>query len=464
MDKVMSALVKVQEKLEEEDLAYLSWLMGDVRRVKQASEVYQKSLEIDYNTWKQQWEITHYKIQYPEPIYCTDYDDNETFEQTKAQFRESHSEVGKLVEKWLNDPKKKVFAKVGFFPPPYPCKPDTYNTFKGFKFDKYLPSVNGDYTHWKLYNELIASLCDYNEKCKEYFLKFIAHIIQCPGKKPGVTVVILGPEGLGKSKCVNQITRMIGDELTFTTDDPQSSLYGRFNDATRNKLLIEIDESKSYHNHKNMGKIKSLTTQSILDIETKGKARKKEINFLRLIYTTNETNPVKVTGTDRRFFTITPSLKHRQDFDFFGQIDDCTDDQVWYTFNKLKNMEGVRDFNFERNLPQTDVRKDLQVKSIPYKYLWLNKLLNQEDVEQPKLILNLTHKERKKSYDEFFDEMGVTDRMNNIQIGNFMYRDLGKNAGIENKRSNGNIYCIIDVVKCKKYLEDTGFRMKECLF
>jgi hypothetical protein len=416
----------------------------------------------DYDTWKEEFERLHYKILYPEPLFCHESDDD-LFALSKTSFRESNLELGgHHLKNWFKDCNKRLYKKVDFYPPPLICPPEHHNTYKGFKFNSYEPEVMTDDTHWVLFKELLESLCNYDTISSDFLLKFVAHIVQEPGTKPGIALVILGLQGLGKSKFMDQIAKLIGHSYMFVTNDPQNALYGKFNGGTENKLVCEIDEAKSLDNIKNMGKIKHMITQKKMDIEKKGKSRIVINSFVRLCFTTNSKRPMQVEGSDRRIFAVTPSLKHKQDFEFFKQFDCCTDDQLWYTFQKLKEVKNVVGFNFERSLPTTDIKNSLKSMSVPYKYVWLNELID-DAIENKVDNIKFSHKDRFELYNKFFDSKGIKEKENEIRVGRFFYQDLGSDAGIVKSKSNGTDYCNINVDECKEHLITIGLRKKRLI-
>ena len=145
---------------------------------------------------------------------------------SKKNFKESFYETdGEYIDSWLKDKNKSYFKKMDFYPRPRICPEKHYNTFEGFDFEeRYKPNdaekAKRDTTHYDLFKELIDSLCDYDKTCSDYLEKLIAHIIQCPGTLPKVAVVILGIQGVGKSKLLEVISRLIGALYCFVTNDP----------------------------------------------------------------------------------------------------------------------------------------------------------------------------------------------------------------------------------------------------
>lgn len=228
--------------------------------------------------------------------------------------------------------------------------------FHGFKYKK-LKEINHELIddYLRLIREGIANN---SQEINEYILKWIANIIQNPGIKNEVGLVLTGSQGTGKTSFTNVL-----EELTSgysDTIDGVKELTGEYTTVIENKMLIIANELLSAKSEflTNMNALKSIITdKSKRGREIYGKFHYME-NCCNLIFCSNYNKPIIINNDDRRYCIIKTSDKFKRNFDFFKKLhDNQTEDFFNNLFTYFSSID-LSDFN-PRNFPITEARKEL---------------------------------------------------------------------------------------------------------
>lgn len=91
---------------------------------------------------------------------------------------------------------------VDYRPPPL-CDMDVLNTYTGLAAEKLPPPKAGTSTA-RIHYHLLHVICNGNNECHDYNLKWMAHRVQKPGEIPRVALVLRTLEGTGKVSGIMQ--------------------------------------------------------------------------------------------------------------------------------------------------------------------------------------------------------------------------------------------------------------------
>lgn len=179
------------------------------------------------------------------------------------------------------------------FPPPTQCPANMLNTWEGFAVDP----EEGDVTTFTEYVRKV--LCSGDRDLAHYVLQWLGHMVQHPGDKPGVALVMRSGQGNGKGQLAKLLDRIMGD--LFTQYNGTEKLTGQFNITLMTTLLAFIDEAKAKGQEN--ATIKGLVTESRALFEGKGSNQIKGASFTRLIFASNE-DVLKISKGDRRYCVL----------------------------------------------------------------------------------------------------------------------------------------------------------------
>jgi len=125
------------------------------------------------------------------------------------------------------------------------------------------------------------------------FLKYLAHMVQCPGTLPRVALVFMSSQGVGKNIFFENFAKYIlGQDLYLQTDNMEK-IIGKFN-MNYNKLMVIMDEVQTKDSFTNSEAIKNMITAETLLWERKGCDPITITNVARDILFGNGLLPVKM--------------------------------------------------------------------------------------------------------------------------------------------------------------------------
>ena len=266
----------------------------------------------DYKTVKTQFEKNHFMIEDPvvylrettikgKPVVSTYNATDFRMLINPIKAYNGKMEEVPIFDRWKQDETRRIYKKMDFIPTSEKSD-EIYNTFQGFDYSDYKNVEYQENTELiELFKKTISTLVDHNEDCIDYVLKYFAHLFQYPEERPNVSLVFVSLEGYGKDTLIDCLQVLLGNEYLYRTakiDD----IFGSFNTALKNKLIIQINELAGKDGFENKDKLKDLITQQTVNINEKNKPQYNQTNYSRIIICTNRFNSIEISPTDRRFF------------------------------------------------------------------------------------------------------------------------------------------------------------------
>jgi hypothetical protein len=295
----------------------------------------------------------------------------------------------------------------------------------------------------------------------DYMKKYLAHLVQKPSELPGVSLVLRGDQGSGKTSFFDKLgKKMLGAKYLLLSEKPDD-IVGKFN-SNKNKLLVVMDEMEGSTGVSSSSIIKGLITQSELTYEQKGKDKMPLRNCGRYIFTSNRATPVLIEPTDRRFVVSQTSNAHLNDRVFFGKVFKEWDDPIAVRnfYDYLMNID-ISEFDPARDRVLTDAYEDMQESTIPhlarfFDYKYNNILCNNGEMKRIKKATALFL-----GYEKYMDTFFKNSKYvtNITKFG----RDIKQFEGIEKKRGKTGIVYVIDYEILYAYMKRKKF-VKELVY
>jgi len=226
-------------------------------------------------------------------------------------------------------------------------------------------------------------VCNDDMTLYKWFFSWIRHICKYPEIKTGVVPLLYSKkQRAGKGTFVNwTISSVFGRHCSYVTNI--NKVCKNFNSFLQGKVFVYIDElptnNGEYHNI--FDTFKNLITDPLLDIEKKGVESYSTDNLLNFIASTNNKYSVKIEKDDGRWCVIPVNESKIGDTAFW---DDCyknvfTGENGVHFFNYMINIEDDDPMIVNiKEIPQTDIRKDIQEMSLSATDLFSMKLKNRE--------------------------------------------------------------------------------------
>jgi hypothetical protein len=230
-----------------------------------------------------------------------------------------------FISEWVDDDNIRFYNNVDYYPTMDMCPRNTFNLWNDFPI-KSIPldkDVDTSLLHFHLKTLLKEDEIDY-----EWFLNWLAHIVQFPHKKTEVAVVLYDKQfGTGKSMIAEEfLKKIIGDNKMITTCRTDK-VFGKFTN-TQGKLLCVLNEASGKETFELNEVIKESITGKTIEMEKKGVDSLRIRDYLNYIITTNNLNCIKLEEGDRRFMVFNTSSKMKGDVEYFNNLASALDDDV----------------------------------------------------------------------------------------------------------------------------------------
>jgi hypothetical protein len=364
-----------------------------------------------------------------------------------------------FIAKWLhNNPYIRVKREIQIIPPDLKVPDDVYNAWRSFKMlniKTYIPKPDAI----ELICNHIKILCNHDEYCYEYFIKWIACMIQFPSQKLPMPVFV-SREGGGKGSLLRLFSNILGSSKILQTQEPSKEVWGEFNSLMLNSYLVCLDEISKKEMTGCEGKIKGLITEPTIRINDKGKSRFEVPSYHKFIAFANPdaygNEPMNTTDGDRRKWFVKCSdnlVKNKPYFNkFYKTLDDIDSMKtVFEFFNTFVDAKGV----LSMDLPVTEYNQSLKDMAVPPLKLFITDFMS---TNFKKAITTVELFEKLK---EWTSRTGIRYECNYLQFGcrlsNLEIIGMEKSSDIGELRLKGWSF---DIDKCK---ESLGLEKPKCL-
>ena len=399
---------------------------------------------ITYFKDKEEFEKTHFKIIHP-PIYSSlnkgkyelqskegiiqSYEHIKSFVKVEMNGKEKVDKVS-FIKTWINDENIRKYNSLVFTPPPLKHDPTDYNTWLGFENDKKpLPKdfnieTNEYITRFK---EYISNLVNGREKYVFYIIAWIANIIQYPAYRSQVCIVLYSIiEGVGKSKLIELIEKLVDEKHSFFITDVSNQLFGKHSMAEFERLFIVLNEVKGKDTYSNSETFKQRITDPKRDFEPKGLKAFNGINYSNYISSTNNINAINAGENDRRFCVITCNNKKANDKIYFQNFEKeivNNEEAVRCIYEYIKTFpieDYVPNRLFQQHRPTDDaLYQDLQEYNKPIEFDFLEHFVKRNFKSENNYKIKT--KDLWMEFERFLTRNGETKRIEGITSKKFHF-------------------------------------------
>lgn len=305
---------------------------------------------------------------------------------------------------------------VDIYPNSADCPDNIFNLWRPFAMEL----LTEPYTHKQPELEIILNhikiLCNHDEPVYDYFIKWIAQMIQYPHIKTIMPTFISG-EGSGKGTLFKLFEKMLGYEKVFETTNPSRDVWGDFNGMMCNCFLVNLNELSKKDTMDAEGKIKGLITDNTLAINQKGIPQYKIKSYHRFITTTNKEEPVNTTKGDRRNLIIRSSDEKKGDYIYFEMMHKFLEDidVVRTCYDYFKGIEGMDKFK-DIPIPLTEYHTNLKELSKSPIEQWLESF-TREHMNDDKECIELLGSEIYELFKNWCGDNGIKYEINAVKLG-----------------------------------------------
>jgi hypothetical protein len=305
---------------------------------------------------------------------------------------------------------------VDIYPNSTECPENIFNLWRPFAMEL----LTEPYTHKQTELEFILNhikiLCNHDEHVYDYFIKWIAQMVQYPHIKTIMPTFISG-EGSGKGTLFKLFEKMLGHEKVFETTNPSRDVWGDFNGMMCNCFLVNLNELSKKDTMEAEGKIKGLITDNTLAINQKGIPQYKIKSYHRFITTTNKEEPINSTNGDRRNLIIRSSDEKKGDYIYFETMHKYLEenDVIRTCYDYFKGIEGMDKFK-DIPIPLTEYQTNLKELSKSPIEQWLESF-TREHMNDSKECIELLGTEIYELFKDWSNSNGIKYDINAVKLG-----------------------------------------------
>jgi hypothetical protein len=291
---------------------------------------------------------------------------------------------------WMKSSKSKTYLNADCYPPPLVCPKDCFNTWTSSPYHDMTSTMSPeeDAESVRLFNRLLDIITGLPEnptpldiESRDWFLYFLAHMIQRPAIKPGYIVVLGGSEGTGKSLLGSILCALMGKGRFI--DTKMKNIVGDFNSLMDGKILCIINELVNNASSVDTSNFKSLITDDELTINPKNVNQYQIKSYHRFICTTND---VAVIESSRRPYYYCSNLGILQDEELGDDLWKLKREPERYCaiYRYLQDIDLLTRFvrpvheNEHLRPPNNDRNREMH-RFIDREYTFLNYLLNEHE-------------------------------------------------------------------------------------
>jgi len=323
-----------------------------------------------YDEVKREFELTHAKITNLGLFVTVSVDDIIIMSKHHLTTSYEHLQFSKIdnnddvknhnfIKAWLLDPTMRISRDIGIYPKDELCPPGIFNIWRKFQMENIEKWIHRE-AELQFFLRHILILCGNEQQVADYFIFWIANMIQYPEEK-SICPVLISNEGAGKGTLFRLLSRMLGSRKVLSTQDPCNHVWGQFNGEMENAFLVNLDELSKKDTIEAEGKIKGLITEPTIMINKKGIRAYPITSYHRFIITTNGEEPINTTKDDRRKLIIRASDELCRNKEYFNTANDyLADDNVIKTcYEYFKGLKGIDGFN-KLQMPVTEYHQELK--------------------------------------------------------------------------------------------------------
>lgn len=211
-----------------------------------------------------------------------------------------------------------------------------------------------------------------DEDVAHWVFAWMADMLQEPHKKPGTALVLVGPQGAGKTFLGEHVLGAIIGPSHYAQINNVSRLTDKFNTSIDNRVFVQCDEAVHNYQKDVSSRLKSIITDGSITIEPKGINAYSKPNHIHLMFTSNEETAalfIDASPYERRFTVLKVSSAKAGDLKYWGEM------HTWTPTALPKIMRWLLDYKYDKKMVsrplKTAAKEDLQKVGLDPEVAWI---------------------------------------------------------------------------------------------
>jgi hypothetical protein len=225
--------------------------------------------------------------------------------------------------------------------------------------------------------------------------------------------------GVGKSIVAKIFGHLWGPHYMVVSNS--SHLVGNFNAHLRDVCFLFADEAFFAGDKKHRSVLRSLITDQLIPLESKGVDVEMGPNYLHIMMASNERHLLPAGEDERRWLVLDVSKGNHQDSEFFGSMMRQMETGGYEALLHFLLVRDISKFNV-RAVPKTEALQEQKLLSMePFEQWWYQKLqaghiLEEHDKWEPYVLKNSLIE----NFTEEMKQWNTQRRGNPVQLGRFL--------------------------------------------
>jgi hypothetical protein len=292
---------------------------------------------------------------------------------------------------WCADPAREQFTNAGVYFHDRTCPDYTLNLCTGFAVSR----VEYPLVDVQPFVDLIEILSNHEVAATNFLLDWMANLFQFPSSPSVAVVIYSSEEGAGKGILVETLlATMVGVDKFYNITDPETELFGPFNDHLRNTVLANLNETDRASMVHYYDRLKGLINSPMISVHPKGQKAFLITNCRHYICTTNNPDAMKVKEGNRRYFLCEASIEKVGNTDYFDGLG------AWFKSPQVRY--SIYRYLMARTVPRTFSAADIPITKLALENFKLSRDPVEDFAAQMATTTNLYF-----SYQEFCRSTGL---------------------------------------------------------
>lgn len=256
------------------------------------------------------------------------------------------------------------YSSVNFIPQmQYKAITGVFNLFSGFK---HTPGAYNEALFEPIRKHIWEVYASKNEEYYDYFIKWLAHLIQKPSQRLNVAIILKSRQGAGKNIIMEFIMKEVIGKKYCLYVDKIDDLFSKFNSRLANKILTLCDETRTTEKGRFeiSDRLKAQITRTEMSVERKGFDAIDMSDYNNYVFLTNRDCPVPIESDDRRWFALELDNKYCDNKEYFQNLSEAmTPLAAEHMFMWLASIDLT---GFPSRIPNTAAKTAMKLENIPY--------------------------------------------------------------------------------------------------
>lgn len=253
-----------------------------------------------------------------------------------------------FLDLWRKDPTRLCIRMIDFKPS---TDPEVFYMPIKFGYES-VPSPESPAQYVDIFKRLVDVVSGNDPACRDWFVKYLAHILQKPLDLPGVAVILTGQKGVGKDTLLDFMREHVIGKVFSHNYTETRQFFDKHDPDRKDKIFIKMEDSDDALCKTFAKDLRARVTGREGTVNPKGRDPITFPNYARYFFTANQAVPVGINDDndrERRFVIFAVSNELKGDHAFW--------DNTYKTLFTAEGGRAVADYLLSVDIAEYQPRK-----------------------------------------------------------------------------------------------------------